>query len=132
MYKVVSLSEAASLAIHSLVLIARSGELINVGTIAETMGSSRNHLAKVMQRLVKEGFVRSTRGPSGGFVLNRRPEEITLLEIYECIEGPIIPSGCPLNRQVCPNNKCLMGGIITQTTNMIKEYLAERYLSEFI
>ena len=89
MSKVVTLSEAASLAIHAMVIIGRSGNTINAQLMAQRMHSSRNHLAKVMQRLVKGGFVKSARGPSGGFVLNKSANEISLLDIYECIEGPI-------------------------------------------
>ncbi|MDD2962973.1 MAG: Rrf2 family transcriptional regulator [Bacteroidales bacterium] len=132
MNKIVQLSEASSIAIHAMVLIAKSETLINVGMIAERTGSSRNHLAKVMQRLVKEGLVKSTRGPSGGFVLAKNPASISLLEIYECIEGPIVPTGCPLERQVCPFSKCLMGGIVNKTTVEIKKYLSDNKLSDML
>lgn len=132
MNKVVQLSEASSIAIHAMVLIAKSNTQINVGHIAERTGSSRNHLAKVMQRLVKEGLVKSTRGPSGGFLLAKDPALISLLDIYECIEGPIEPTGCPLDRQVCPFNKCLMGGIVNKTTVEIKKYLSDNKLSDML
>ena len=71
MAKVVSLSEAASLAIHAVVLIASSDKLVNVNQIAKATAASKNHLAKVMQRLVKSNLVSSTRGPSGGFLLKK-------------------------------------------------------------
>ncbi|MDO9511621.1 MAG: Rrf2 family transcriptional regulator [Bacteroidales bacterium] len=132
MNKVVNLSEASSLAIHAMVLIAKSDKQINVSQIADLMGSSRNHLAKVMQRLVKEGFVKSLRGPSGGFTMQQKPEDITLLQIFECIEGPIQPTGCPLDRQVCPFDKCLMGGIVTDTTIQIREYFQSHTLADML
>ena len=66
MSKIVSLSEAASIAIHGMILVARSDKLVNVNKIAEINTSSRHHVAKVFQRLVKEGFINSNRGPSGG------------------------------------------------------------------
>lgn len=132
MNKVVQLSEASSIAIHAMVLIAKADVQINVGYIADRTGSSRNHLAKVMQRLVKEGLVKSTRGPSGGFLLAKDPRLISLLDIYECIEGPIEPVGCPLNRQVCPLGKCLMGGIVHKSTIEIKKYLSDNKLSDML
>ncbi len=132
MSKVVQLSEASSIAIHAMVLIARSKEHINVNRIAELTGSSRNHLAKVMQRLVKEGFVRSTRGPAGGFVLNKNMDEISLLDIYECIEGPIEVGHCPLDRPVCPFDKCLMGGIVHDTTKQIKDYFKKHTIKDLL
>ena len=105
MSKIVTLSEAASIALHGIILVAKSDKLINVVQIADATSSSKHHVAKVFQRLVKEKFVNSHRGPSGGFSLNRKPEEITLLEIYEAIEGKIELTQCPLDKQICPFDK---------------------------
>ncbi|MEI7594789.1 MAG: Rrf2 family transcriptional regulator [Bacteroidota bacterium] len=132
MSKVVSLSEASSLAIHAMVMIAQSNKMINVNTISEATGASRNHLAKVMQRLVKGGLVKSTRGPSGGFLLNKPAKTISLLNIYESIEGAIDMAGCPLDRQICPFNKCLMGNLVYKVTDEIKEYFQSQNLENFI
>jgi len=132
MAKVVSLSEAASLAIHAVVLIAQSDKLINVNQIAEATAASRNHLAKVMQRLAKQGIVVSSRGPNGGFKLKGDPKDLSLYKIYECIEGPIELEGCPLDREICPFEKCLMGGIIHRVTNDLKKYLMEETVDRYI
>jgi len=132
MSKIVSFSEASSIAIHAVVIIASSKKPITVNAIAEQTGASKNHLAKVMQILVKHDIVSSTRGPTGGFILNKPPENITLLDIYECIEGKITSEGCPLNRSVCPFKKCIMGGIVQKLTHEIKYYLAEQKLSNLI
>ncbi len=132
MNKVVTLSEAASIAIHAMVLIAKAENQINVGQIADATGSSRNHLAKVMQRLVKEGFVKSTRGPAGGFALAKKASEITLLNIYECIEGPLEPAGCPLDRNICPFDKCLMSGVVNHATVQIKDHFKNNTLQDLM
>lgn len=131
MSKVVTISEAASLAIHAVVLIAKTDAQINVNHIAEATGASRNHLAKVMQRLGKQGFVESRRGPTGGFSLKKKANEITLYDIYESIEGPIEIEGCPLERPVCPFEKCLMGGIINRVTNDLKSYLMKETIDKY-
>ena len=122
MAKVVTLSEAASLAIHAVVLIACTDKLVNVNKIAEATASSKNHLAKVMQRLVKSNLVSSTRGPAGGFILKKSATEITLYDIYFAIEGPIELDNCPLDRTICPFEKCIMGGVIHKLTNDFKKY----------
>ncbi|TVQ14218.1 MAG: Rrf2 family transcriptional regulator [Bacteroidetes bacterium] len=132
MAKIVHLSEAASLAIHSMVLIAKSDIHINVNILSKEMGASRNHLAKVLQQLVKQNFLRSVRGPSGGFVLNVKPSEVTILDIYEAIEGKIETPHCPLDRQICPFDKCLMGGMVNSVTLQFKEYFKEQTLAKFI
>ncbi len=133
MSKIVSFSEASSLAIHAVVLIAQSGDqLINVNKIAEATGASRNHLAKVMQRLVKQGIVSSLRGPNGGFKMKMKAKDVNLYTIYESIEGPIVIEGCPLERPICPFEKCIMGGIIHKVTNDMKKYLLESTVDQFI
>jgi len=132
MAKVVTLSEASSLAIHAVVLIAGSEKLVNVNKIAEATASSKNHLAKVMQRLVKSSLVSSTRGPAGGFVLKKPADEITLYDIYFAIEGPIELQDCPLDRPICPFDKCIMGGIIHKLTNDFKKYLMTEKVANFI
>ncbi len=132
MSKIISLSEAASIAIHSLVLIAKSEETVNAGMIADATGSSRHHVAKVLQRLVKDGFLSSSRGPGGGFDLRKKAEDVSLLDIYESVEGKLEVQECPMNNPVCPFEKCLMGNVVKTLTNNFRDYLASQKLDAFI
>lgn len=132
MARIITLSEASSIAIHAMVLIAKSENNLNVNKIAEQTGASKNHLAKVMQRLVKEKFLKSTRGPLGGFILLKSADEISMLDIYESIEGDILLTPCPLDRPICPFNKCLMGGIIFDLTTQFSDYLKKQKLADYI
>jgi len=132
MAKIISLSEAASIALHSVILIAKSDKLINVMRIAELTESSKHHVAKVLQRLVKDGFIVSQRGPSGGFVLNRNPNDITLLSIYESIEGRIEIPNCPMEHAICPFDKCFLNNITNRMTIDFRKYLEDNTISNFI
>lgn len=132
MAKVFSLSEAASIAIHSMVLIARSENMMNVNKIAERTGSSKHHVAKILQRLVKEDYLRSIRGPHGGFSLLKESKDITLLEIYETIEGTLAVTECPMDYPICPFDKCILGNIVSEMTTKFREYLKENTLDQFI
>ena len=132
MSNIVQLSEAASLGIHAMVLIARNEGIMNAGTIADMTGTSRNHLAKVMLTLSKMGLVKSLRGPSGGFVLARKPEDITLLEVYEAIEGKIQISECPGDKQVCPFSKCILNNILHKVTIEIMDYFQNKKLKDYL
>jgi len=132
MSKIVHLSEAASLGLHAMVLIAGSKSLVKVTDIAKITNSSKNHLSKVMQRLVKDGLVKSTRGPAGGFLLNKPSKDITLLEIYQSIEGTISNNGCPLEKQVCPFEKCIMGNLVNKMTDDFISYFKSQTLEDFI
>ncbi|MBK7211986.1 MAG: Rrf2 family transcriptional regulator [Bacteroidales bacterium] len=132
MAKIVSYSEAASIGMHGMVLVARAGEIINVQRIAEVTGSSRHHVAKVMQRLVKEGFLLSNRGPSGGFQLSVNPKEITLLNIYEAIEGQVKVVECPHEKPVCPFGKCILGTVVTQMSQLFRDHLSSNTLADLL
>lgn len=132
MAKLVHLSEAASLALHAMVMIAQNKTHVNVNTLAEEMGASRNHLAKVLQQLVKFNYLRSVRGPSGGFMLNKPAAAISILNIYEAIEGKIETPECPLDRPICPFDKCLMGGLIKDVTLQFKAYFEEQTLDKYL
>jgi Rrf2 family protein len=132
MAKIFSLSEAASIAIHSMVLIARAGNGINVIRIAEQTGFSKNHIAKVLQRLVKSDLLKSVRGPSGGFSLKSDPQHYSLLQIYQAIEGPIEMKDCPLTYEVCHFDQCIMGTVINTMTREFQEFLKTQTLDKYI
>ncbi len=132
MAKLVHFSEAASLALHAMVLIAKSDTHINVNSIANEMGASRNHLAKVLQQMVKHNYLKSVRGPSGGFILNKPADQISVLEIYEAVEGSIDIPECPLDRKICPFDKCLMNGLVYDVTMQFKKYFQEQSLEDFV
>ncbi|MFH1120139.1 MAG: Rrf2 family transcriptional regulator [Bacteroidota bacterium] len=132
MAKVVHISEAASLAVHSMVLIAGSSEMLNVNQIAAVTHSSRNHLAKVMQILVKNGYLDSVRGPRGGFTLKGDPGKINLLQIYELIEGNLEEHHCGIETQKCPFKICVFGGLADKFSVEFIEYLRTKTLADLI
>ena len=132
MSRILSLSEAASIAIHGMILVARSEKLVNVNQIAELTSSSRHHVAKVFQRLVKEGFIFSNRGPSGGFSLKMEASEISFLDIYEAIEGKIVITKCPLDKPLCPFNKCIFENVIKDLTLDFRNYMEKQTLDKYL
>ncbi|MFA4852365.1 MAG: Rrf2 family transcriptional regulator [Bacteroidales bacterium] len=132
MSRIFQLSEAAFLGLHSMILIARSPELINVNKIADATGASKNHLAKVLQRLVKSNFLKSSRGPSGGFMLKKPPKEISILDIYEAIEGTIDTTGCPFDHSKCPFENCILGNMILNFSDDFRKYFKKRTLKDYL
>ena len=126
------ISDAANLALHAMsVLAATKGPgQASVTRLAERLGVSEHHLAKVMQRLSKVGLVRSRRGPKGGFSLGRPADEILLMEVFEAIEGPIPERTCLLGRKVCKGDHCLLGDLIHSVNEQVREHLTRTRLSE--
>ncbi|MGI6519250.1 MAG: RrF2 family transcriptional regulator [Bacillota bacterium] len=126
------ISEAASLALHSMAIVARAGvQNVTAKEISHVTGFSQAHLAKVLQRLTKAGLLKSERGPRGGFTLAKPAECITFLEIYETIEGPLSMPKCVVysNGKQCPFEECLLGDLPERATGMFRDYLAGRTLA---
>lgn len=101
------LTRKAEYAIRGMLYLARhtEGHIAMLGDISGTMDVPRTFLAKIFQDLVKTGLIKSVRGAGGGFVLARQPEQITLREIVEAIEGPIMPNTCLMGEGVCSFQK---------------------------
>ena len=115
-----------------MVLIARAENSLNVIKIAEMTGFSKNHIAKVLQRLVKNELLKSVRGPAGGFTLRKKPVEVTLLEVYEAIEGPMVVTDCPLSYEICDFNQCVMGNVVNKMTLEFKKFPQEQVLKNYL
>ncbi len=131
MAKVINISEAASIAMHAMIMIAQKNSIVNVNSIAEHTKSSRHHVAKILQRLVKEDFITSQRGPKGGFVLKKKTEDICFLDIFESIEGKIELQNCPVGKETCIFDVCFLKKVTTKMSHEFHNYLKNNYLSDF-
>lgn len=77
-----------------IVLARRQGEPIALPEFAAEQNLSYHHVAKVAQALVREGFLKSRRGRSGGVELARGPEEITVGEVVRVLERGLQLADC--------------------------------------
>jgi Rrf2 family protein len=131
MTKILHMSEAASLAIHTMAYLAVEPEkLSSTHEIAEKLKVSEAHLAKVMQRLSRVGLVKSVRGPGGGFQITRSSNEIILLEIFEAIDGPLNLCECLLEDSDCCHDGCIFGNLLESVGKQVHEYLLKTTLDQ--
>ncbi|HEY3446292.1 MAG TPA: Rrf2 family transcriptional regulator [Myxococcales bacterium] len=127
---IIKISEAANLGMHALMLMASEPlRPLAVKQAIQTLEVSENHLAKVLQRLVHAGLVTSTRGPKGGFLLSRAPDQITLLDVFEALEGPLTDHTCLLGKPVCSEG-CMLGNYVTKATRKFRKQLERTRLSD--
>ena len=73
-------------ALRTLMFLAANPGQQTIDAVADHYGISRNHLMKVAQRLVAEGFVTSTRGRGGGLQLARPADAINLGQVVRALE----------------------------------------------
>jgi Rrf2 family protein len=62
--------------------------------IARTYNIPSELMAKVLQRLVRKGLLLSQAGPTGGYALARGPANITVIDVIEAIDGPVLLTPC--------------------------------------
>src|SRR5687767_12864522 len=91
-YAIRALSELAGRNVNGTVLL---GDLL-AGT-----NLPRDFVAKIFQKLVRAGILRSVKGRGGGFALARPQHEICLLEIIAAIEGPQTLDACVVGLERC-------------------------------
>ena len=65
-----------------------------VKDISRRQGISQRYLEQIFQKLRRAGIVGSKRGPSGGYFLGKKPEDITLADVIRVTEGNISPVLC--------------------------------------
>ena len=124
--------EGLSIAIHTCLWIADAGDrpFRPSPKIAKDLGFSYNHFAKVVQRLVRAGFLETERGPKGGIRLARDPKAITMLDIYEAAGGePLRPHRCLLDPSICKGRACALGRLIESENNRFHKTMRQTTLA---
>lgn len=88
-YVIMKLSEGVEWGLHCVSVLAAlpPGATLPTKSLAEYHGLSETYLSKHLQALANARIIESVPGPRGGYRLMRAPEEITLLEVVEAIDG---------------------------------------------
>jgi len=126
-------TKATAYALHALMYMVRHITQLPVttDTIAKGEGIPPGYLAKIFQRLTKARLVRGVKGRKKGHVFARPPEEISLLEVIEVMEGNSLFDDCPLNHCECggtPENCCIFAQWV-RATKKINELFKETTLT---
>ncbi len=128
---ILRISEALSLAFHATAYLASGDQRPRtVKDIARRIKASEAHLSKVLQALARAGILRAIRGPRGGYSLAKKPKEITLLEIYEVIHGPLKDQKCLYEHPLCGGEHCILGNLISEVTRLMREHLSQTTLEK--
>jgi Rrf2 family protein len=102
-YIMMELTRKGEYAIRGVLYLAQQPreKVCLLSEIAEATEAPQSFLAKIFQSFAKIGIVNSYRGTGGGFTLGRSPAQITLREVVEAVEGPIIPNRCLTGAGAC-------------------------------
>jgi Rrf2 family protein len=100
-------SKAVGYAVRALAYLANKGKgrRVTLREISKAEDIPEAYLVKVMKRLAGAGLVSIFRGSIGGYTLARKPGGITMLEVFEAIEGRLRIRECIETPQTCNRSK---------------------------
>ncbi|MFW6022860.1 MAG: RrF2 family transcriptional regulator [Halanaerobiaceae bacterium] len=100
-------------------------------SIAEREDISEQYLEQLFASLRKAGLVKSVRGAHGGYLLNHSPEDITVKDIINALEGPIAPVDCVISKDECDHSaNCVTYELWLNVKNNIDDLLESVTLGE--
>jgi Rrf2 family protein len=127
------LSNTSKYALRGLIYLAKYSKddcRIGIKKISKDLNISSPFLGKILQNLVKQKLLVSTKGPNGGFSLSKPPEEISLWDIVANVDGEEYFTNCLIglrpcithdpSKPLCPIH-IKYDELRTQTANFFKE-----------
>lgn len=110
----------------------RDGGLVTAKEIAENYQLPAELLGKVLQSLAREGLVESVQGAKGGYRLSTPIEEVSLGEVIEKLEGPIVITPCCDGSMDCRQvNSCNIRSPVQRIQEEVREFFYALSLSNF-
>ncbi len=129
------ISQATEYAIRALLHMASSpaDDIVSKRDICKAQDITPGFLIKIMQPLIAKGLVKSYRGVAGGFTLGKPADQISLWDIVEAEEGPILLNKCLIQPGYCERDVgCPVHRVWQKARDALKYTLAETTLAELI
>ena len=122
------ITRQADYALRAILYLARldPGEKAATSQIAKEQQIPPSFLAKIISQLSIAGIIQTSRGARGGVNLARNPEEISLLDVVEAIDGPVTLNECVNNPSTCSfGDNCPIHSIFCDAQAQLVKNLSE-------
>jgi Rrf2 family protein len=122
------ITRQADYALRAMLYLARPDTDRPIATrkIAEEQEIPASFLAKIISQLSIAGLIETSRGANGGVKLKRQPEDISLLEVIEAIDGPITIEECTVDPSSCVfGDQCPIHDVFTEARKEIVRKFSE-------
>lgn len=121
--------------IQLMVTLAESenGKPLATAVLSEKLDIPLPFLHQIGHTLMQNGLIKATPGPKGGLRLNRKLEEITILQISEALEGPLCVNSCVNCDGICTQeNRCAQKRMWTELQEKLTNYLNAITLKDLV
>jgi Rrf2 family protein len=129
------LSRACEYGIQAVLYLAKHHEVpyVSIKEIAEKNDISFHFLGKILQRLTQKGLLVSYKGPNGGVSLARSPQELTVFQVVEAIDGLESLQKCIVGMPACDEkHPCALHKKWAKIREAICDMLKEKNIAQLI
>lgn len=105
---------------------------VSLAAISERQRISLSYLEQLFARLRRNGVVKSTRGPGGGYTLNRDAEEISVSDVILAVDESCQVAGCDDTESCKGDYQCLTHDLWNELSNEIRAFLDGISLAEMM
>jgi Rrf2 family protein len=129
------ITRQADYAVRAVLYLAERGRTSPIATaeIGRQQHIPLTFLAKIMSQLSAAGIVHTLRGVHGGIRLGRPVEEISLLDILETIDGPILLNECVSDPSLCPlGENCAVHNVWCQAQADLVDRLSRTTMAKLV
>jgi|GEM_PF-241021 len=132
---IMQITKQADYALRAMMYLAKidSTQRASTSQIAKEQHIPASFLAKIISQLSIAGLINTSRGARGGVSLARKPEEVTILEVVEAIDGPILINECTISTYACPfGEDCVLQPLWCEVQGQLVEKLRITTFATFL
>ena len=130
------LSRTSKYAIRALIyleLYSDPKKKVGIREISEGLDIPSPFLGKILQVLVKQNFLNSTKGPHGGFYMKKAAMDISLMDVVEVIDGKDSFEVCVIRNSPCdPDNPCSMHDKMSPLWNQMRQVFGTESIADLV
>ena len=98
------ITQESDYALRIVTALALADGTVDAGTLSEETAVTPRFTLKILHKLVRSGILSSSKGTNGGYRLSRPAEHLTMKNVIEAIEGPIVIARCLHSDENCSQN----------------------------
>ena len=130
------ITHEADYAVRIVYVLMQDGGTVSARNVSEKTGVTLRFTLKILNKLSTDGIVTARKGSSGGYTLSLSPNDLSLGQIIECIDGPFELNHClsddfPCTR-VGDKNLCRFHKLFDQLNGKFKDELYAIKMSDYI